>query len=91
MMHENSNSRGAVARRPELREVVGQTARLIRVLCNKNRVRHCGRVCRWILLEVQVDMSEPQPVIVNSSKSVVLVVNISSSLYLSVVGTGSQK
>lgn len=32
VMHENSNSRGAVARRPELGEVMGQTAKLIVVL-----------------------------------------------------------
>lgn len=32
VMHENSNSRGAVARRPELREVMGQRAKLIVVL-----------------------------------------------------------
>ena len=29
VMHENSNSRGPVARRPELREVMGQTAKVL--------------------------------------------------------------
>lgn len=45
VMHENSNSRGAVARRPELREVMGQRAKLIVVLWTQSAwVARCGSI-----------------------------------------------